>query len=105
MLIPRRKYDELQKSLLDKENRLEKLRGVLQDKAIEIRQLRREIERLRTENRTLEVQLDATVAALDQTKNIGEGQKAAFKRKEALRSGHQEHSEALQEDGAGEALL
>ena len=69
MLIPRRKYDELQKSLLDKEDRLEKLRGVLQDKAIEIRQLRREIELVRTENRTLEVQLDATVAALDQTKN------------------------------------
>lgn len=69
MLIPRRKYDELQKSLHDKEDRLEKLRGVLQDKAIEIRQLRREIERLRTENRTLEVQLDATVAAHDQTKN------------------------------------
>ena len=69
MLIPRRKYDELQKSLLDKDDRLEKLRGMLQDKAIEIRQLRREIERLRTENKTLEVQLEATVAALDQTKN------------------------------------
>ncbi len=69
MLISRKKYDELQRSLIDKEDRLEKLRGVLQDKAIEIRQLRREIERLRMENSTLEVQLDATVAALDQTKN------------------------------------
>ena len=69
MLIPRRKYDELQKSLLDKEDRLEKLRGVLQDKAIEIRQLRREIERMKIENQTLESSLDATAAALEKTRN------------------------------------
>ena len=69
MLIPRRKYDELQKTLLDKEDRLEKLRGVLQDKAIEIRQLRREIDRMKIENQTLESSLDATAAALEKTRN------------------------------------
>lgn len=69
MLISRNKYNELQRSLLDKEDRLEKLRGVLQDKSIEIRQLRREIERMKIENQTLEASLDATAAALEKTRN------------------------------------
>lgn len=69
MLISRKKYDELQHRLLEKEDGLEKLRGVLQDKAIEIRQLRREIDRMKTENKALEASLNATTAALEQTRN------------------------------------
>ena len=69
MLISRKKYDEMQRSLIDKENRLEKLRETLQDKSIEIGMLRRQIERMKVENQTLEASLDATAAALEQTRN------------------------------------
>lgn len=69
MLISRKKYDELYNGLLHKEQQLTDLRATLQEQAHEIARLGRELEARKKEIQTLNASLDATSAALEQTRN------------------------------------
>lgn len=69
MLISRKKYDELYNGLLQKEQQLTDLRATLQDNAITIRSLERQIELQKKDIQTLNTSLDATASALEQTKS------------------------------------
>lgn len=69
MFLPRAKYQALQDELLRKEQQLTDLRATLQDNAITIRSLERQIELQKKEIQTLNTSLDATASALEQTKS------------------------------------
>lgn len=69
MFLPRAKYQALQDELLRKEQQLTDLRATLQDNAITIRSLERQIELQKKDIQTLNTSLDATASALEQTKS------------------------------------
>ena len=69
MFISRNKYETMYGEILRKEQQLTDLRATLQDNAITIRSLERQIELQKKDIQTLNTSLDATASALEQTKS------------------------------------
>lgn len=69
MFISRNKYETMYGEILHKEQQLTDLRAALQDKAFTIRKLETELKEKNKEIQTLNASLDATSAALEQTRN------------------------------------
>ena len=69
MWVSRKKHDELVRELLRSQEELSEARMNLQYKALCERKIEGELKKAREEIETLNASLDATVAALEQTRN------------------------------------